>query len=372
MFAFAASGETAAGAFGLQALLGSDLPIGAFIVALSVLALLPNLLGIRTAAWVSAGLLLLMVGIRWFFGLAGFFGWGATGAWSAAHLDGGVGLELFGEGGIVTVGLALAFWSFVGIEFACSLAEEVKRPHKALPRGLILGLFGILATSLVMGLGVIGTAPLAVWRAAAEGTLGCGGDCPQLAVGQMMFGAAGHKLMALASVAATLGSLTVAYAAMPRVLYSIARDGHFFGPISKPIGTLHPRFKTPVVATLLTFGLYLIPALYSSVVIDWLFSAAYAWILLYVVFHVLALANRRLRPDTERAFRGRWFGALAGAGIVLTLVALYYAFAGTHLAYGGRALVVLLVALVATCISFRWSRRAAHEAAAAAVDEAHA
>lgn len=356
MFAFAASGETAAGAFSLKALLGVGLPVEIFIIVLGVLAVIPNILGIRTTAWVSVALLLLMLGIRWFFGLAGFFGFAETGVWSPANLDAGSGFALFGERGIVTLGLALAFWSFVGIEFVCSLAEEVNVPRKALPRGMLLGLLAILATSLVMGLGVTGTAPLSIWQAASVSPLGCGGDCPQLAVGQIMFGTMGHRLMALASVAATLGTLTVAYAAMPRVLYSMARDGHFFGPLSKPFGTLHPRFKTPVAATLLTFSLYLIPALYSHAVIDWLFSAAYAWIILYVIFHVLALVNRRRHPDGDRAFSGRWFIPAAFTGIGLTLFGLYYAFAGSHLAHGGRALVLFLLALTATTLSFRWSR----------------
>lgn len=353
MFGFAASGETAAGAFGLQALFQSELDIRYFIVILSILAVIPNILGIKTTAWVSAGLLLFMLGIRWFFGLSGFFGWADTGVWSAANLQNGAAeFQWFGETGILTAGLALAFWSFVGIEFACSLAEEVKHPKTSMPRGLILGLVGILATSLVMGLGVTGSAPLETWQAAAESATGAFGDAPQLAVGELMFGAAGYSLMALASVAATLGTLTVAFAAMPRIIYSVARDGNFFGPLSKVFGRLHPTFETPVAATILTFFLYLLPALYSSAVIEWLYSAAYLWILLYVVFHVLAIVNRYRRPESEKAFRGNWFTIAAGIGTIATLVALYFAFAGAHWQYGSRALIVTAAALLTTIISF--------------------
>lgn len=353
MFGFAASGETAAGAFGLQALFRSELDIRYFIVILSVLAVIPNILGIKTTAWVSAGLLLFMLGIRWFFGLSGFLGLAETGAWSLANLKNDAAtFQWFGKAGILTTGLALAFWSFVGIEFACSLAEEVKHPKKSMPRGLILGLIGILATSLVMGLGVTGSAPLATWQSAAEGATGAFGDAPQLAVGELMYGATGYSLMALASVAATLGTLTVAFAAMPRIIYSVARDGNFFGPLSRVFGKLHPKFGTPVAATLLTFFLYLLPALYSSAVIEWLYSAAYLWILLYVVFHVLAILNRYRRPESEIAFRGAWFTVAAFIGIVATLVALYFAFAGAHWQYGSRALVVTGAALLTTIISF--------------------
>jgi len=139
---------------------------------------------------------------------------------------------------------------------------------------------------------------------------------------------------------------------MPRILYSIARSGRFFGPLSRPFAKLHPRFKTPIRAILFTFVLYLIPALQSSQVIDWLYSAAYAWIILYGVFHLLAILNRTLNPGAQKAFKGRWFISAAVAGLALTGVGLYFAFAGSHAQYGVRALIVLLAALAAAGVSF--------------------
>lgn len=358
MFAFAASGETAAGAFGLKALIGSDLPLGVFVVILTALAVLPNILGIRTTAWISALLLLVMLGIRWFFGLAGFLGVSDTGAWSSEHMiDAAAAVTWFGGEGILTAGLALALWSFVGIEFACSLAEEVKTPKKSMPRGLLIGLAGVLLTTIVMGLGVAGTEPLAAWRTAVESDLGYGGDAPQLAVGSLMFGRVGYLLMALSSVAATLGTLTVAYAAMPRIIYSVARDGYFFGPLSNTFGTLHPRFGTPVKATLLCAALYVVPALYSNSVIDWLFTAAYCWTALYGVFHVLAVVDSYRRRKTEPARRTRWFIATGVLGIAATTFGLYVAFAGSHAHYGMRSLLMCAVVIACTTISFALSNR---------------
>jgi amino acid transporter len=351
--AFAGSSEAAAGAFGLKALLHSDGDIRYFIAALYILGVIPNILGIKTMTWVSAALLVLMLGIRWFFGIAGFLGWGATGPWQAANLVSGAGpFHFTGDGGILTGGLALGIWTFVGIEFACSLAEEVKAPKRSLPRGIILGLVVILVTSLVMGLGVTGTAPLSTWQQAVHSPLGMQGEAPQLAVGRMMFGHAGYLLMALASVAATLGSFVVLFAAMPRMIYSICRDIPVLGPLSKPLGRLHPRFKTPVGATLFTFIFFIIPAFYSAVVIEWVYSAAYVWIILYMVFHLLALANRWFHPSAATAFSGRWFPLLALAGILATLTGLYYAFAGSHLAYGGRASIVIAASLILTTMAF--------------------
>ena len=234
MFALGMSGETAAGAHGLKAMLGIDAHLNYYVIAICVMAVLPNIFGLKTTAWISGALLLFMLGIRWFFGIAGFLGFSQTGAWSAANLDAGITIgDWFGSGGILAAGLALAFWSFVGIEFACSLAEEVKEPKKNMPRGIILGLAAILGTSLIMVLGVGGTMPVESWRTAVAGELGAGGESPQLAVGYLMFGKAGYYLMALASVTASLGSRIIAFAVMPRVIFSIARDGLLFGNYGK-------------------------------------------------------------------------------------------------------------------------------------------
>ena len=349
--AFAVSGETTAGAFGLRALFRSNIALGFFVIALGILAVVPNIFGLKTASWINAILLVFMLGIRWLFGIVGFLGLGATGTWSFANLAQEVSLNWFGEGGIVTGGIALALWALVGIEFVCFLAEEVERPEKALPKGIILSLFVILVTSLVMGLGITGTQPLSAWQTLAVSEAACAGDCPQLAVGDAMLGDRGYTLMALASVTSTLSSLIVAYSAMPRILYSIASNGDF-GVLSNFFSKLNPKYGTPVMATLFTFVVYSVLTLSSGEVVKWIYSAAYLWVVLYVAFHALALLNRRLKPKTSQAFSGWWFQPMTVAGIVLTTLSIYYAFAGSHVEFGGRALLVILVALGAAIFSF--------------------
>ena len=63
MFVLVGPGETAAGGFGLQALFNTDSGLNWFIVILVVLAAIPNILGIRVAAVVSAALLLSLIHI---------------------------------------------------------------------------------------------------------------------------------------------------------------------------------------------------------------------------------------------------------------------------------------------------------------------
>ena len=357
MFVFAGAGETSAGGFGLQALFNQTTNLNWYIVALTVLAVIPNIFGIRIAAWVSAALLVGMLGIRWFFGLAGFFGFSDATSWSSSNLDtGGPGsFDWFGSGGLLAAGLVLGFWTFVGIEFVAPLAEEVRNPRRNMVAGIVIGLFVILGTSWLMGLGVGGTQPEAgvTW---AEVTIvdgaECGGSCPQLIVGEAMFGGTGRGLMALASVMATLGSMTVAFAAIPRVIFGIAREGNFFGPLSKPFAKLHPRYDTPVLSTILFAAMATMAALFSSNVVDWIFAGAYVWLLIYAAYHLLVLANRILRPEGERRLLGVAGWGVGVVGLIVTIFALYYAFLGAHEFYAKKAAWVIGFALLASIVAF--------------------
>jgi amino acid transporter len=251
----------------------------------------------------------------------------------------------------------------VGIEFVCSLTEEVRTPRRAMPRGIVIGLLVILGTSWLMGLGVAGTTPPGggAWGEVALGAAGCDGSCPQLAVGEGMFGGTGRGLMALASVFATLGSLVVSFAALPRIIFGIARNGEFFGPqLSRAFARLHPRWETPVVAIVFFVVASTVLAMFSNDVVDWIFSGAYVWILMYVAFHAVAFAKRLLRPGLGEVF-GPWFWAVPVVGAPVTLVALHYAFVGVHGDYLPRALIVLGVAGVATVVDFLLSRGHAGE-----------
>ena len=359
MFVLVGPGETAAGGFGLQALFNTDSGLNWFIVILVVLAAIPNILGIRVAAVVSAALLFGMLVIRWVFGIAGFLSIGDVGSWSSDNLNtGGPGAwDWFGDNGLLALGLVMAFWSFVGIEFVCSLTEEVDNPRKAMPKGIIYGLLVIMGTSLLMGLGVAGTSPGSggSWADVALGAAGCDGACPQLAVGEEFFGGTGRGLMALASIFATLGSMTVAFAALPRIIYSIARDGDFFGPLSKVFAKVSPKSGTPVNAIILFVVASTIPALYSADVTMWIFSGAYVWILVYIAYNAMALIHRLKNPDADHVF-GSWFPIAALGGIVITIVALYYSFLGAHGEFGGRAIKVLIWALVATGVAYVLNR----------------
>ncbi|MCE2526985.1 MAG: APC family permease [Actinomycetia bacterium] len=356
MFGFVGALETNAGAFGLRALFVSDdlsimeeslLP---WIIGMTILAVIPNLLGIQILARVELLVVVVMLAIRWIFGLFGYFGAGNTGGWSASNWDAGLSMwDWFGSEGVIAAGLIIAIWSFIGIEFVGPLAEETKDPGRMIPKGIVWGLVAILATSLFMGFGVLGTDSTGTWQSGLEAS-GCAGNCTQLFVGREFWGDGGRLLMAVASVLATFASMTIVYAGMPRILYGISRNGHFFGPLSRVFSYLHPRYRTPWTAIIVTAVVYVIVGNYASSVVDLIFAGAYVWLILYVVYHLLVIISRMNDPDVDRPFRLPLIVPIIGA--LATIYGIYQAFAGAHEVFLPMAIWILAGSLVAAVISY--------------------
>lgn len=346
MFAFAGGGETTAGAAGAQGLFEAG-SLSLWIIILTVLAVIPNLLGISVLAKVELWVVLAMLGVRYFFGLAGFAGFSDRGGWSLSNIPAG---EVTFTA-IVALGGAFAFWSFVGIEFVAPLAEETRDPTRSIPRGIIWGLVAILATSLFMGFGVLGVLD-------PEFGANVSPDAPQLEIGTAMYGDFGRVLMAIGTVLATFSSMTVIYASMPRILYGISRNGHFFGPLSKVFGSVHPRFRTPWVATFVTAVLYVWVAISYGAVVEQIFTAAYVWILLYAIYHVLVVASRYVNPGVDRPFKLPLIVPIIG--FLFTIYLWWAAFKDPidesgltgHGFFGPRGLWIIGGSLVAAIISF--------------------
>jgi amino acid transporter len=230
--------EISAGGNAMSEVTGGT-PLWVWIVGITLLAVVPNVVGIQLTAWVEIAIVAVMLAIRYLFGLVGFLGLSQSGDY-----DWGIWGDFapFGAGAIVTA-LALAFWSFVGIEFVTPLVEETRHPERNMPRGIVASLVIILVTSLVMGLGIIGAVEPGSWTTLA-------GNAPQIPVGEAMLGTSGGYLMALASFLATLASINVGLAAIPRIIYAMARDGLW----PRVFARVHPTFRTPYVAVLGTVG----------------------------------------------------------------------------------------------------------------------
>jgi basic amino acid/polyamine antiporter, APA family len=129
-------------------------------------------------------------------------------------------------------------FAYGGWQTANFIASEVKEPKKNLPRGLLLGVFGVAV--LYIGVNWVCLRALGPEGLAATTT-------PATAVMRMALGQRGATFIAAAIAISTLGFLSQSILTAPRVYFAMADDGLFF----RAVAWLDPRTRVPVVAIVL-------------------------------------------------------------------------------------------------------------------------
>jgi APA family basic amino acid/polyamine antiporter len=150
-------------------------------------------------------------------------------------------------------------FAYGGWQTASFISGELREPEKNLPRGLLLGVLGVIVVYLavnfvcIQALGVNGLANT---------------ETPASAVMRLALGEKGAQFIAVGIAISTLGFLSQGMLTAPRVYFAMAEDGLFFKSVAKLSGT-----RVPVIAIALQGVVAIIIAL----------SGKYGQILNYVV-----------------------------------------------------------------------------------------
>lgn len=314
VFGLVWASETAAGAHAMVQTMGIG-TVTLWIIVLNLLAMGVNMLGIRLTITTVTILVLCMIGIRMAMGIAAFSGLNLLDRVG----DPAVLLQLSAfEPSDLYRTLPLGIWAFIGLEFSTPLVSEVRNPSTNIPRGMIVGGLAILVMALTMGIGIITTFNPIEHQAAYIG------NAPQIQIAGTLFGPYGRLFAGIASFLATMGSLLIAYAAIPRILYAMAQQGAW----PKAFAWIHPRFLSPWPATLATGFVFLVPSLISTDVVSLIRLATVVWLLTYVWVLALAIKLKFTHPDLDRPF-SRHFGFYV-SGIGLISFVLWKAYAGEY------------------------------------------
>lgn len=171
-----------------------------------------NLLGIGYAGFMQS--LMMIFKIMPLF-LIGFWGLGYI------HLDYlRTGVAPHAKVGFDTLSQAafLTLWSFIGVESATVPADNVKDPHKAIPRATIIGVFLTISAYLLSALVVFGTvSPEQLMMSTA----------PYADSALNIFGPWGQKLVAFGAMAASFGALNGCILLQGQIPYAASKDGLF-------------------------------------------------------------------------------------------------------------------------------------------------
>jgi len=212
----------------------SGLAISEQFIATCALAILTfiNCLGIRTGSNAQSALMLLKL--------------------AAIALLIGVGLSLVPAPKIdqahgqvkpsSLAGLAAAMvpviFAYGGWQTATFVSGEMRNPRRDLPRGLFIGVTGVIVVYLLVTYTCLRA--LGIHRLAHT-------TIPASEVMRLAWGTRGAQVIAWGVAISTVGFLSQSILTAPRVYYAMARDGVFF----KAVGHLDARTRVPVVAIVL-------------------------------------------------------------------------------------------------------------------------
>lgn len=254
-----------------------------FVLALAFV----NIRGIQFFSWVQIIFTALMIASIIIIGIIGHLGIGGSGEPLETTLE-------FNSMGWGVLGLAaLAFWLFVGIEFVAPMAEELKRPKLYIPLSMILGLLIILIADYIFGSAAIKYVSLDVLA---------GSDSPHVEASSAILGRTGQIWIGIVTIFATGSTLNTLLCSIPRMLYSMAKEGQMpsvFGKLNK--------HGSPWVATLFMSSLFLIFLLSgltaSASIITFILAGAFCWCITYIIAHINVIIMRFKYPNVKRSFK---------------------------------------------------------------------
>lgn len=259
---------------------------GALAAVVLLVLTLVNVLGVRAGASTQNTLMVLKLAALVAVIVAGL---ALAGAAVAPPAPGATGTAPLPDaaGGFGAAMVAVLF-SYGGAHTAAFIAGEVKDPERTLPRGLVLGVLGVIVIYVLVNLACLRV--LGIERLAAS-------TAPAAEVMRRAYGETGARVLALGVAASTLGFLSQAMLTAPRVYWAMAADGNFFRAVAR----VHPRTHAPVVAITLQGVAATIMALTGEygrildtvVSTDWVFFALTA-----IALFVLRRRDRAAgRPD---------------------------------------------------------------------------
>ncbi|HLE62438.1 MAG TPA: amino acid permease [Pyrinomonadaceae bacterium] len=150
---------------------------------------------------------------------------------------------------LTAIGAAMVpvLFAYGGWQTSTFLAGEIREPRRNLPRGLIIGVAGVVILYVAVTfvcMRVLGTTGLALTSAPASEVM------------RSVLGEWGARVIATGIAISTLGFLSQGMLTAPRVYFAMAQDGLFF----PSVGRLHPKTLVPVVAIVLQGALAIVIA----------------------------------------------------------------------------------------------------------------
>jgi APA family basic amino acid/polyamine antiporter len=266
------------------------IPIVFNLLAIGIIALITVVLviGIKESARFNATMVIIKLIILGFFIYVGVH-YVKPANWSPFAPNGWSGIQ---------AGAAVVFFAYIGFDAVSTVAEEVKNPKRDLPIGIIGSL--IVCTILYIAVaavftGIIPYQELVHMLATQQAEpLTLAFQYANIEQNKDLF----VGIIAFGSVVAHTAVLLVFQMGQPRIFFSMARDGL----LPKKFAEVHPKFRTPYFATILTGVVVGVTAMFTTIdeMVD-LTNIGTLFAFILVCIGIIILRHRE--PDRPRAFR---------------------------------------------------------------------
>ncbi len=243
----------------------------------------------------------------------------------------------------VLSGVAAVFFAFIGFDSISTTAEEAKNPQRDLPRAMLWALAICTILYVLISFVLTGMVNFSELNVA---------DPLAYVFSKVGFDAVAG-IISVSAVVAITSALLAYQLGQPRIWMSMSRDGL----LGKKFGEIHPKYKTPGFATIVTGFLVAIPSLFfkMSFFVD-LTSVGTFFAFILVCAGVLYLDTKGMSKDAK--FKIPYINAkyLCGILMIIAIVFMYHDNSITsHIADKPLIAVFWLVWLLLSFMSFKYN-----------------
>ncbi len=216
----------------------------------------------------------------------------------------------YGWSGILR-GAGVIFFAYIGFDAVSTAAQEARNPQRDMPIGIIGSL--LISTLLYILVALVMTGVVHYSKLGVPDPMAVAVNAMQSAEGEPLYWL--RHIVKLGAIAGLTSVILVLLLGQPRILYTMAKDGllpQFFSAV-------HPKFRTPARATLLTGSIAaVIAGLFPIGILGELVSIG--TLLAFTIVCIAVIVLRYERPDLPRPFRVPWMPVIPILGALVSLV----------------------------------------------------
>ena len=272
--------------FSLADIIGGNIPSIVYTLIMTVIILIANLCGVDMFAKIQDVVAFLLVGSLVVMGFIGMIGMGT-----------GVKIEqpavLEADFGSIASMTAVAFWLFIGAEYAIPVSKEVKNAKRNVPLGMMIGLFLIFIMQSIM---VLGFHNYVEWGELADSA------APHLLYGYAVLGNAGKIWMMLVGALAIISTQNPTVNSLAVICQGMAKMNMLPKVFAKTNKHKVPWFGQVFVSVSIFIFAYVSDS--SADMISFLILAGSVfWMVSYILAHVDVIVFRKRLPRAPRNFK---------------------------------------------------------------------